>query len=75
MEPDKKGMRSIWYFVGLIMSAIGLIEVLAGIYDLYFPSAQDIRLANLHANIWWGVMILIAGLVYITKNKNKYVKM
>ncbi|MGO9482794.1 MAG: hypothetical protein ACLP05_13575, partial [Candidatus Kryptoniota bacterium] len=62
MEPDKKGMRSIWYFVGLIMSAIGLIEVLAGIYDLYFPSAQDIRLANLHANIWWGVMILIAGL-------------
>ncbi len=75
MEPDKKGMRSIWYFVGLIMSAIGLIEISAGIYDLYFPSAKDIKLANLHANIWWGVMILITGLVYISKNKNKYVKM
>jgi hypothetical protein len=73
MEASKKGIRSIWYFVGLIMTIIGLIEISAGIYDLYFPTANDIKLANLHANIWWGIMILIAGLVYIVKNKNKYI--
>ena len=75
MENDKKGMRSIWYFVGLLMSVIGLIEMAAGISDLVFPSAEHVRLANLHANIWWGIIILITGLVYIVKNSNNYVKM
>jgi len=75
MENDKKGMRSIWYFVGLLMSIIGLIEMAAGISDLVFPSAEHVRLANLHANIWWGIIILITGLVYIVKNRNNYVKM
>jgi len=75
MENNKKGMRSIWYFVGLILSAIGLIEMSAGIYDLYFPSAEHVRLANLHANIWWGIIILITGLVYVVKNRSNYVQM
>lgn len=73
MENDKKGMRSIWYFVGLIMAAIGLIEMSAGIYDLFFPFTKDVKLANLHANIWWGILITITGLIYIVKNKNKYI--
>ena len=75
MEPDKKGMRSIWYFVGLILSAIGLIEVLAGIYDLYSPPTEEVTLAHLHANIWWGLIIVITGLVYFVMNRNKHVKM
>jgi hypothetical protein len=75
MENDSRGMRSIWYFVGLLLSAIGVIEMAAGISNLYFPSAEHTRLENLHANIWWGIMILIVGVVYIVKNRNKYVKM
>ncbi len=75
MENDKKGMRSIWYFVGLLLSVIGLIEIAAGISDLVIPSAGLARLANLHANLWWGIIILIAGVVYILKNRNSYVKM
>ncbi len=75
MENDKKGMRSIWYFVGLILSAIGVIEVLAGIYDLYSPPTEKVTLAHLHANIWWGLIIAITGLVYFVMNRNKYVKM
>ncbi len=73
MDGEKKGMRSIWYFVGLIMFAIGLVELAAGIYDLFYPSAKDIKLVNLHANIWWGIIILITGLIYIVKNKNKFI--
>ena len=75
MDSDKKGMRSIWYFVGLLLSSIGLIEMAAGISDLYVPSAEHIRLANLHANIWWGILIFSTGLVYVVKNRNNYVKM
>jgi len=44
MENDKKGMRSIWFFVGLLLSIIGLIEIAAGISDLIFPSADHVRL-------------------------------
>jgi len=69
----EKGMRSIWFFVGLIMLIIGIIVFLAGVYELISPTAQDIKLVNLHTNIWWGAIIAVAGLIYIVKNKNKYV--
>jgi len=75
MENDKKGMRSIWFFVGLLLSIIGLIEIAAGISDLIFPSADHVRLSNLHANLWWGIVIFIAGIIYIVKNRNSYVRM
>ena len=74
MEDGKKGMRSIWFFVGLLLSAIGLIETAAGISDLYFPSAEHIRLAELHANIFWGILIFITGMIYVVKNRNNYVQ-
>jgi uncharacterized membrane protein HdeD (DUF308 family) len=69
----EKGMRSIWYFVGLIMFLIGIIVFAAGIYDLMNPSDHDIKLTSLHTNIWWGALITITGIIYIIKNKNKYV--
>ena len=71
METEK-GMRSIWFFVGLIMLTIGILVFLAGIYELINPTIQDIKLINLHTNIWWGALIAITGLIYIVKNKNKY---
>ena len=72
METEK-GMRSIWFFVGLIMLTIGILVFLAGIYELINPTIQDIKLINLHTNIWWGALIAVTGLIYIVKNKNKYV--
>jgi hypothetical protein len=66
------GMRSIWFLVGSIMSVIGFIVLVAGIYNLFHPADQNIRLSNLHANIWWGLLIMATGLVYLLKNKNKY---
>ena len=65
------GMKSIWFIVGVILFIIGLIVLIAGIYDLFNPADQNIRLYSLHANIWWGLLILVAGFIYIIKNKNK----
>jgi len=70
---NEKGMRSIWFFVGLIMLAIGILVFLAGIYELINPTVQNIKLVDLHTNIWWGVLIAITGLIYTIKNKDKYV--
>jgi uncharacterized membrane protein HdeD (DUF308 family) len=70
----EKGMRSIWYLVGLILFAIGILVFIAGLYSLSHPVDKNIRLTNLHTNIWWGALIIIAGVVYIVKNKNKYTR-
>jgi uncharacterized membrane protein len=70
---EKKGMRSIWFLVGLIMLIIGLIVVAAGIYDFFYPSGEKVKLSGLHTNIWWGALIVIAGALYVIKNKDKYV--
>jgi hypothetical protein len=69
----EKGMRSIWYFVGLIMLIIGIIVFVAGIYDLTNPATKNIKLTNLYTNIWWGAIITIVGGIYTVKNKNKYI--
>lgn len=72
MKKEKR-MRNIWYFVGWLLLIIGLVELTAGVYDLFFPINKNIRLTNLHANLWWGVLIVILGAVYLFKNKDKYI--
>lgn len=72
MEANK-GMRNIWFFVGIIMFSIGIVVFIAGVYDLFNPVDYDVKLKSLHTNIWWGLLISITGLIYILKNKNKYI--
>ena len=72
METEK-GMRSIWYFVGLILLAIGILVFIAGIYELINPTVENTKLIGLHTNIWWGALIAVTGLIYAVKNRNKYV--
>ena len=72
MQTEKK-MRNIWYFVGWVLLIIGLVELSAGVYDLFYPSNKNIRLTDLHANLWWGILIVIVGIIYLFKNKDKYI--
>jgi len=74
METEN-GMRSIWFFVGLILLTIGILVFLAGIYELINPTIQNVKLSNLHTNIWWGALIAVVGLIYTVKNRNKFVSM
>ena len=68
-------MRTIWFFVGVILTGIGAVVLSAGIWNLVYPPGVDVRLANLHANIWWGAAIMMTGSIYIVRNRNKYVSM
>ncbi|MDI6779277.1 MAG: hypothetical protein QME25_03660 [Bacteroidota bacterium] len=67
-------MKPIWYFVGLILLITGLILVGAGVYSLLFPSNEQKVLADLHPNLWWGILMVIIGLIYVIKNKNVMVE-
>ncbi len=63
-------MKPIWYFVGLILLIIGGIILFSGVYELYNPPILKTKLAELHPNIWWGmVMIIFGGVMFIKTRK------
>ena len=67
----EKKMISIWFFIGLILTVYGLLILGAGIYDLIYPAKLHVVLANLHAGVWWGAVLVALGILYIVKFKPK----
>jgi len=66
----KPGMLSIWFFIGLLLLAYGILILGSGIYEYYNPPAvQTIKLPELHAGIWWGALLTVLGLIYTLKFK------
>jgi hypothetical protein len=61
-------MISIWFFIGISLAVNGALILVAGIYQLVNPPADPgVVLFNLHANVWWGAVLLVLGLVYCMK--------
>ena len=60
----EEGLIPIWFFIGVLLAAYGLLISATGIYHLFRPPEHPVALANLHADIWWGAVILALGLVY-----------
>ena len=58
------GSLSIWFFIGISLAVNGAVIFATGIYELVSPPANQVVLYNLHANVWWGGVLLILGLVY-----------
>lgn len=61
---DHKHFISIWLFIGILLLIYGILILGSGIYDLWYPPAQQTVLANLHAPIWWGGLLVVLGLIY-----------
>lgn len=60
-------MISIWFFIGSLLLIYGLLITGAGVYDLLSPPAQQPVLANLHAGIWWGALLILLGGFYVVR--------
>ena len=70
MVDQSTGMKSIWYLVGLLLMAMGLLVLAGGIGDLVAPPARATVLARLRPNLWWGAVMLAAGAIfYLTQRK------
>jgi hypothetical protein len=67
-------MRPIWYFVGIILAVMGGLILSVGLYDLITGAAATTVLAALHPGIWWGGLMVAAGLVFIFVNRNASVE-
>jgi len=65
-----EGRISIWFFIGAILLIYGVIIFAAGIYELINPAfGAGVKLHELHSSFWWGILLIIIGLVYTIKFK------
>jgi hypothetical protein len=61
-------MISIWFFIGVSLAVNGALILAAGVYQLLDPPMNPgVALYNLHANVWWGALLLVCGLVYCVR--------
>ena len=61
---EKRGMISIWFFIGIMLVCCGALVLGSGLYQYAVPPEHPLVLAELHAGIWWGAVLLAAGLFY-----------
>jgi hypothetical protein len=64
---DNKREIPIWFFIGSLLSVYGVLILGTGIYHLFVPPPKPLALANLHADIWWPLLLLLIGLIYTVK--------
>ena len=58
------GGVSIWFFIGISLLVNGVLITAAGIWEVLHPPENPVVLFHLHANVWWGAILLVVGVVY-----------
>ena len=61
----RQGMVSIWFFIGALLLAYGVLILGAALFE--GPSEHPVVLAELHAGIWWGGLLIAMGGIYTFK--------
>jgi integral membrane sensor domain MASE1 len=65
---EKEHQVPIWFFIGSLLAVYGVLICGSGIYRWKFPPAVDtVALSHLHADIWWGGLLLVLGLIYVVR--------
>ena len=67
-------MRPIWFFVGIILAVMGGLILGTGLYDLIAGVESKTVLARLHPAVWWGGLMVVAGLVFVFLNRKSSVE-
>jgi len=58
---------SIWFFIGVLLTVYGALITGYGVVEVATGHTANVVLANLHAPVWWGALLLILGLFYSIK--------
>ncbi len=53
----------VWFFVGVLLLIYGILILVTGIYEFHNPPPTV--LANLHPALWWGVLLIILGGLFV----------
>ena len=66
---EKHHIIPVWFFVGLLLAVYGALICLSGVMEYSHP--PDTVLADLHAPVWWGAIMMVVGAIYIAANRPK----
>jgi hypothetical protein len=58
---------SIWFFIGVLLVIYGVLICGYGAYELVSGNVANVALANLHAPVWWGALMLALGAFYCVR--------
>ena len=62
---DEQRQVPIWFFVGCLLLAYGIIIAATGAVHLFVPPANTgLALQKLHADLWWGIVLIVLGGFY-----------
>ena len=59
---EKHNIIPVWFFVGLLLLVYGSLILVSGLAEWSHPA--NTVLAELHAPVWWGALLLVLGLIY-----------
>jgi hypothetical protein len=59
---EKHHIIPVWFFVGVLLFVYGVLIFISGLTELKHP--PDTVLAELHAPVWWGGILIILGGAY-----------
>ena len=62
---EKREIIPVWFFVGILLLVYGLIILVSGL--VRWSAQSNVVLANLHAPVWWGALLVVLGIVYCAK--------
>ena len=74
MEQETKQMKPIWYFVGLMLTAMGAVVLVSGVIDYFGEGTSKTVLSELHPALWWGAVMIVAGLIFFLPNRKPKVQ-
>jgi hypothetical protein len=60
---EKHHIIPVWFFVGVMLLAYGILILGSGIAEWADPPRTV--LAELHAPVWWGALLTVIGAVYV----------
>lgn len=67
-------MKNVWYFTGLLLTVLGAIITANGVYQWFVPPVHQPVLGELHAGVWWGAIMLLAGVVFVRVHRDEVVE-
>lgn len=62
-------MKPIWYFVGILLLAIGILVLGAGLVGMASGEVPTTVLGSLHPRVWWGGIMTVAGALFLLFNR------
>ena len=62
---EKHHIIPVWFFVGLLLLVYGFLILVTGLAE--WSHLSNTVLAEKHAPVWWGALMLVLGAIYCLK--------